>query len=711
MKPFNLFHAVIGFVVILVTSLQGQTYIPYYHQQADFLLTSPGALGNGLLGYINPAVLNYVHGPDLRFLFSDEQAKSASLKRWGLFTGIPHLGFGVIRHQFPVGNNQQEVRISDYRIAFGAGSQALSFGLGYGWSRGNLDYVSRDELFTVGTLARPFRQLSVGLSGSFARHHNDREGILDLAVRPLGTDLVTLFSDFSWQTEDRARDAHWSVGAVLQPLPGIHVTGRYFDTEAFTVGLSVSFGKAAFSAQPHFDNQQQLGYTTYGIRLGAEEHSAISRQLKRDRYYLSLNLKGKITYRKYRLFDRDTHTLADILSTLKGAIDDPGVKGVAVNLSGMNITRELAWEIREQLLKVRQAGKHVIIYLDEGGLTEYHLASVADRVILDPDGMILLQGYVLGRTYLRGTLEKLGLGFDEWRFFQYKSAYETFSRDRMSEADREQRQALIDDFYALVRQDVCQSRNFTETKFDSLVNEGFIFLANNALREGLVDTLGRWVDIEKHIESFEGKKKGLIQSGALADKVLPRRDWGARPQIAVVYGLGVCDMDVGINARRLEKIFQRLAKTSRIKAVVFRVDSPGGEVLASDLVAEAMRQCAEKKPVIVSQGNVAGSGGYWISMNADTIVTGPNTITGSIGVIGGWFWNKGFGDKAGMTSDHVKVGNHADLGFGITLPLLGLQLPERNLTSEERSKVELLIKNVYQEFVAKVARGRGMGVE
>jgi protease-4 len=138
------------------------------------------------------------------------------------------------------------------------------------------------------------------------------------------------------------------------------------------------------------------------------------------------------------------------------------------------------------------------------------------------------------------------------------------------------------------------------------------------------------------------------------------------------------------------------------------VDSPGGLGLAADVVAEALRKCAQAKPVIVSQGNVAASGGYQISMYADTIVAAPNTVTGSIGVVGGWVWNKGFGSKLGLTSDHVQVGDHADVGFGIRIPFFGLPLPDRNLTVEEQTIVEDHIRASYETFVAQVARGRKM---
>jgi protease-4 len=295
--------------------------------------------------------------------------------------------------------------------------------------------------------------------------------------------------------------------------------------------------------------------------------------------------------------------------------------------------------------------------------------------------------------------------------FKYKSAVEVLSREQMSDADREQRQALIDGFYEVVRGDICASRKFAPADFDKLINEQVFYMPKQAVAAGLVDTLARWNALEEILKKTTGGKKYLIEAGDLAQVKALRPVWGPRPRIAVVYGLGACEMESGINAVKLEQIFKKLTEDAQIKAVVFRVDSPGGAILPSDIVAEALKKCAAKKPVIVSQGQVAGSGGYWISMNADTIVAAPQTITGSIGVIGGWLWNERLGAKLGLTSDFVKVGDHADLTFGITLPLLGMQIPDRNLTPEERTKIVAVIQEWYQEFKTKVAQGRQLTAE
>jgi protease-4 len=213
------------------------------------------------------------------------------------------------------------------------------------------------------------------------------------------------------------------------------------------------------------------------------------------------------------------------------------------------------------------------------------------------------------------------------------------------------------------------------------------------------------------IKKMEGSEKSLVGANKLAGRFYPTQRWGERPKIGLVYAIGACAMDSGIKARELSKLIDALAGKRQVKAVVMRVNSPGGSALASDVVVESMRKCAKKKPVIVSQGDVAASGGYWISMYADEIVVQPTTITGSIGVIGGWVWDAGFGEKFGLDGDFVKRGEHADVLFGITVPVLGATVPHRALTDDERDRLIDEMNGLYQGFVGKVAEGRKMTKE
>ena len=699
MKPF--------LSIFLLAALYGTSLsqpIPDYYTRNRFLLASPAAFEGGLVGSTNPANLIFLHQPEFRFFWSTDGKDQLSLKNWGLFSGMRHLGFSVQRQKF------DGVGVTDFRLSTGFGSPELSYGLAYGWSKGKSDASGRESLISAGTILRPSRYFSFGLVGNFSLESSSREGIAEIGIRPFGTPRLTLFADAALQKGTKIKNAPWSAGAVLQLAPGFHLVGRYFESDAFTLGLSINFGKSGMGTQSHFDPEANYASNTYFLRRGGMKRSFSQTHFSKNKRYTTLALKGRVDYLKYKFLD-STQRFMDILGDIQAAIADPRVSALALNLSGMRVRPEHAWEIREALKNVQSSGKKVVIFIDRAQMTSYHLASVADKIVLDPQGSIMLRGYALGRTYFKGTLEKLGLGFDEWRFFKYKSANETFSRDSMSVADREQLQDYLDDWYELTRSEVCAARNLSTEEFDRLIDDESYFAPEQALEAGLVDTLARWSGVDGIINQMTSEsKKGLAAAELLAN-ALPPENWGTLPKVAVVYGLGVCAMDEGIRARWLERVFLALGKSKSVKAVVFRVDSPGGDGMASDLVAEALKKCSETKPVIISQGQVAASGGYWISMYGDKILAGPNTITGSIGVIFGWVYDKGIGAKLGMTSDLVQRGKHADLGRGISIPFTGLRVPARNLTPEERQKAETIIRQHYQDFVERVAAGRSMTVE
>ena len=251
----------------------------------------------------------------------------------------------------------------------------------------------------------------------------------------------------------------------------------------------------------------------------------------------------------------------------------------------------------------------------------------------------------------------------------------------------------------------------SEEDFDHVVNNIVILNSDSLLNYGMVDTTGRWEAMQEWVREISGKGKKTINKKTFAALQPEFDQWGISDKIAIIYALGPCSMNSGINARRLEKVIQTARKNKHIKAVVLRADSPGGDILPSDIVAEELKKTAEEKPVIISQGFVAASGGYWISMYGDKIVASPWTITGSIGVIGGWIYDAGFGEKFGLDFDYTKVGDHADLASGNALPIIGGMLPDRSLTEWESQMVEKSIRQSYQDFLKKVANGREMEVE
>lgn len=699
MKKFILFSLSLS---VLCSPLYSQSSNTSFFNRNNISFTSPGAMGYSLYGFDNPAFLSAYKGNDLT-IFGASPVNESDFSRWGLISSSPNFSFYFNEEK------RNDRKINDYGVNFSMGDERFGIGAGYGWSNGDKSFFGRQNYWQTGAFYRPLRQVSLSALGVFPDNNDLNEWVFSLAVRPTGNEIVSGFFDYILQKENNPLKNRWAAGVAVEPLPGLRAVFRYFENKSMTVGLQVGLGNISIFSQSHIADGAGVGYQTYGIRVGSYDRNLIDVTKKNSVAYS--NMYGGVKYQRYKLFD-GSNTLLKTLQDIENVKDNPSYKGIILNMSGANINKEMLWEIRERLKDLKKQGKKVLIYIDGGGFDLYHFASVADKIVIDPVTFITLPGYSISKTYMKGTLDKLGIGVEEWRFFKYKSAFETVARDKGSEADKEQRQALLDDFYALAKNDIIESRPKLASSFDDIVNKQVIIDPETAIKVGLVDTVARYDELSSIFES-------MIQSGISVTnvysagnyKISDDRYWGKKSKIAVIYAIGACAMDEGINARSLINDVRAAASNRDVKAIVLRVDSPGGDGKASDYIAEGLKKYASHKPVIVSQGNVAASGGYWLSMYADTILAAPNTITGSIGVIGGWYYNKGFSDLTGLTTDQVQKGEKADLFSGLTIPLLGITLPSRNLTEEEKGKVKEAFMSNYNLFKKKVAAGRKMSVD
>jgi protease-4 len=677
-----------------------------YATYRNFQLATPGADDFGMIGFNNPANLGLLSQPAARFYLSEKD--DLDQYTWGYAGNFGPLGFGLMHNQLV---DDQYVR--DYRVNLGFGDQDFTMGFGYSWFSSNIDQFKNLSYYQAGLMMRPAKSLSFGGFASFnPDDENDGFWQAEVGFRPLETRLVTLFAEAYSTFEDKSfDDDNWSIGGKFEVFDGIRLAGKYNGNESYQAGLEISLGFGAVSAVQTIDADGNSDRKLYSARIGYLEPNLFTPMFLSKKSALKIPLKGRVKYQKFVLFDDQSHSLLHLLNDLGLAAKDYNINTIAINLSGAYINKENAWEISEKIKEVKAHGKRVIVYLDRADMEQFQIAAAADLVVMDPMGAMVLPGYAMGRTFIKDLLDKVGIGVDELRFFKYKSAAESLSRTKMSEADSVQRQELVNDQYELLKQDVTSGRNITPEEFDRIVDEELVIMADRAKELGLVDKLDRWVNIDEIIKSENGAPLMSINRSMMLTKMYEELNWGKKPEIAVVYALGVCDMDAGINARRLERIFQGLTNNSNVKAVVFRVDSPGGDAMASDVVAEAIKKCSDKKPVIISQGSVAASGGYWISMYGDKIIAAPNTITGSIGVIGTWLYDKGMSEHLGLDFDYVKKGKYADLPLGPTLPLIGLGIPSRKMTPDERGKIEKMIRQGYAQFVDKVASGRDTTAE
>ena len=711
----NLSRAVpiaVALLVLVLAPLRSAAYegLPRYSEDADILATTPSTDDGAIGAMFNPAQWGVLEKPELSFFWSDQNVRKNHMDNWGLTMG-QGMGFSIRRHDAYGANGPQDV--TDYQIGFGGGSGDHYGGFAFGFAGEGKGAFGRESYISCGDIARPARWLSIGTVGRAAFQGGDADLSADVGIRPLGDPRVTIFGDYSLQRGQRLDDGPVTGGIEVRPIPGLQAAIRYGNDDRFQLTFGVTLQRSGFRATPHYDDNGNRGATSYAVRMNPAIRGVdLDARRNRGRRFLSMDLKGTVTYQAYRYGDTGSLPLRSLTERIQFAADDPTVGGVVLNLSGLEGNIAMMWELREKLRALQARGKKVVVYADNLSAGGYYLASVADRIVMDPRGYVIIPGVQASRTYMKGLLEKLGLGFDEWRYYKYKSAMETFSRENMSDADREQFQAMVDAAWEEVATGIVATGRMTRAQFDKVVNEEPFLSADRLLELKWIDRVGRQAELKDEVQKVTGRRTPTNSYPVLSShRWMPYETWGPRPTIALVYQIGPCAMDEGIKARESTKAIKKLRENRDVKAVVMRADSPGGDPLASDLVADELRALKRvHKPILVSQGRVAGSGGYWISMDADTLMATPFTVTASIGVIGGWVWDKGFGKKTGFSADHVQVGKSADLLGGLRLPFLGVAIPERNLDDAERKQIQTRFAELYDDFTKKVATARNLPV-
>ncbi len=687
-----------------------------YRTESWYLPQSPSITSGPAASFFNPAAWAMTDKGAADFWFNDDNIRSG-LDNYGLSFG-KGLGFGVNTSTF--GTPGDNYKIYDYQLGISHGTRAGTFGMGYRWANGETQRTPREQALSLGFISRKRSWFTFGASGVISLESNAAQYIFDLGIRPFNRSWLTIFGDYT-ANDDQSffTGGYWGAGLEVRPISGLHLGFKArqqlgTDEVEYSAIFGLTFKSLNFTGMPHYDNNDDLVNSSYLIRTNppfsglpvGKDGSLFS---KGNNYY-PINLENKtLTYQKYRYFDVTRVAWLDLLNLLDRLRDNEKIQGVAINMAGLRCRTSLLWEFRQKIDEIKASGKEVVVHLDRANSRLYYLASSADYITMDPYGGVDLPGLALSRSYLKGTLEKLGIGFQEHRYLKYKSAVEILSRDRMSDGDREQRQRIADVIYETMRQGIAQSRNLSDDQYDDIVDNLAQLVATEALDNGLIDGIARWDQLGKWLK--EERQAGFVLPfGVQPDREQFDDQWGPHFKIPVVYAVGECAMDSGIKGRTTSAYLRSLIKDPDVVAVVLRADSPGGDPLPSDLVTDAVMQLKKAgKPVIISQGDVAASGGYWISMEGTEILTTPLTVTGSIGVISGWLYDDGIAEKAGITGDSVQRGAHSDLSSTIGLPLIG-GIPHRPKTEMELERTKTVILGMYDQFVAAVAKGRNLPV-
>ncbi|MGB7441896.1 MAG: signal peptide peptidase SppA [Coleofasciculaceae cyanobacterium] len=407
-------------------------------------------------------------------------------------------------------------------------------------------------------------------------------------------------------------------------------------------------------------------------------------------------------------------SLRKVLNTLDKAAKDERIVALYLDGSRTSAGSNTGWatltEVRKALERFRETGKKIIIYDVDLGEKEYYLGSEADKIVINPLGAMELNGLASQQLFLTGALEKYGVGVQIIRVGKYKSAIEPLTLKQLSPESREQTKELLDDIWGEFLTTVSKNREKTPQQLQSISNSQGFLTASEALSQGLVDQVGYFDEVVDQLKQLTGsteEDKSFRQIPITTYAKVETKDSQTSfsdKKIALLYAAGEIVNGEGnvqqVGGERFAKQMRQLRLDEQVKAVVLRVNSPGGSATASDIIQREIRLTRKKKPVVVSMGDVAASGGYWISTYSDRIFAEPNTVTGSIGVFGVQFNVQEIANENGLTWDVVKTGRFADS--------LSIARPK---TEQELSLAQKSVNQIYNQFLEKVAESRKLPKE
>lgn len=410
--------------------------------------------------------------------------------------------------------------------------------------------------------------------------------------------------------------------------------------------------------------------------------------------------------------ESSSYGLDDILSSIKKAKENEDIKGIYVQATSLSSSYASLQAIRHSLADFKESGKFIIAYSDNYTQGLYYLSSVADKVLLNPKGMIEWRGIASTPIFYKDLLQKLGVEMQIFKVGTYKSAVEPFISTEMSPANREQVTAFISSIWNQVIDGVSTSRKITPDSLNAYADRMLMFYpAEQSVKCGLADTLVYQNDVRDYLKTLVNvDKDDHLPILGLDEMINVKRNVPKDKSgniIAIYYASGeITDQESsaaseeGIVGTKVIRDLRKLKDDDDVKAVVLRVNSPGGSAFASEQIWHAVKELKEKKPVIASMGDYAASGGYYISCVADTIVAEPTTLTGSIGIFGMVPNVKGTAEKIGLSYDVVKTNKFSDFGNIM-----------RPFNEDEKTLMQMMVSQGYDTFVTRCADGRHMSKE
>lgn len=401
-------------------------------------------------------------------------------------------------------------------------------------------------------------------------------------------------------------------------------------------------------------------------------------------------------------------SLRDLLKSIHHAKEQESVKGIYLDMGVFSGGTASLDAVRRALMDFKESGKFIVAYADNYTQGGYYLASVADKIYLNPQGILGLTGLSSRTMFYKGLLQKIGVEMMVFKVGTYKGAVEPFIADKLSDANREQITSYQNSIWGNITKGIAKSRNITVEDVNRFADEGAFFASpEKAVEYKLIDELKYRSEVEKYLIEQSGQTGDKLKTVGLSNmKNVKKTEREYRNKIAIVYAEGEIMQQIISSpysgnfpciSEKINDDLRKLADNKDVKAVVLRINSPGGSAYTSEQIWKQVYELKKKKPVVVSMGSVAASGGYYIASGASKIIAEPNTLTGSIGIFGMFPNTAGLFNKLALTTDIVKTNRYADFGD-----------PARPMTDDEKALIQGYIERGYDTFLTRCAEGRGV---
>lgn len=598
-----------------------------------------------------------------------------------LFVSAPGTGFGM---EFITTPN--EIDLARYTVSAGHHfGRAFYFGTNYSWINSDNKLYDKFKSLSVGLLYRR-RFFSIGAIGrdlnrpKLLNHTFGRTYDIGLALRP-GTSRTTLSIDL--QKTQGISDIDLSYAVEIRPVRELILRGTYNSDSSYDLRFGINFGNFGIGNANYFDDERNVKNGVAYLHYSA---ASLTKPIQRKRIFLDLGMDQLDTTLRIAKWDKD-------------------IAGVLIRINGSGYGMGKFQEIRDAITEFKDSGRFVICYITDCSTGDYIVASACDAILMHPSAEIRLIGLRSERSFYKGALDKLGIQAHLEHIGEYKAASEAFTRDGMSDHHRENQISILDDLYDQLSSEIANARGETPDAVKELIDQG-PFTAKQAIESKIVDELLYEEKLTDLATQIAGSKVKLVGIAEYANSGLSSLNWKIpNPKIAIIEAKGMMVTGESFNdpftgttvmgANTIARAIQRTREDESIKAVVLRIDSGGGLVIAADIIWHELVRLTKVKPLVVSMADVAASGGYYIAAPADIIIAEPGTITGSIGVIGGKYSFKGLYNKLGINKEIISRGAHADFYSDYS-----------DYPPEEQKIILKQINEIYDDFITKVALGR-----